>query len=240
MENDAQAYLAPLIKAFKEAANEKQAARMRAYLRNHFAFLGIKKPERAALQKTFVQQNGKPAYEDIPQIAEALWELPEREFQYVALDFLTPYMKKPEGHALALYRRLIETKSWWDTVDLLASKGVGQYFLNYPEYYREKMVRWINDDNLWVRRSALLFQLKFKARTDTGLLTKLIEKTAHEKEFFIQKAIGWILREFSKTAPVWVQNFVATHELAPLSKREALKWLKKSQSGLKNDTLAPS
>lgn len=219
-------YLQPLTNAFYNNRNKEQAVRMSAYLRNHFAFLGLKKPERATLQKQFFKYHGWPSHNHIPGVVDHLWQMQEREFQYVALDILETYTKAPSVEALEFYRKLITQKSWWDTVDMLAPKAVGNYFLVYPEDYEMQAHCWINDPNRWIRRSALLFQLKYKEKTDKDLLASLIKKCIHSNEFFIQKAMGWILREYSKENPEWVKQFVASNQLPSLSKREALKWLK--------------
>jgi 3-methyladenine DNA glycosylase AlkD len=125
-----------------------------------------------------------------------------------------------------LLERLITTKSWWDTIDGLASHAIGELFLRYPDARDGTVARWRSSDNFWLRRTTLLFQLGYKDKTDEALLFSLIEENLDSKEFFIQKAIGWILREYSKTAPNVVQDYVAKTALAPLSEREALKWMK--------------
>jgi 3-methyladenine DNA glycosylase AlkD len=122
---------------------------------------------------------------------------------------------------------LITTKSWWDTVDAIANHNVGQLLRQYPDSRDRTLTPWRQSENIWLRRTAILFQLSYKTATDADLLFAIATENRESSEFFIQKAIGWALREYSKTAPDAVQTFVATAELAPLSQREALKWLKK-------------
>ena len=125
---------------------------------------------------------------------------------------------------------MIVNKPWWDTVDWVASHHAGTYFKMFPHLIREKTGAWMNSENIWLQRSALLFQLKYKRHTDEKLLFDYILKLKDSKEFFIRKAIGWALREYSKTAPESVVHFVETTELSGLSRREALKWLKRKKT----------
>jgi len=124
---------------------------------------------------------------------------------------------------------MITTKSWWDTVDFIAAKLVGDYFKKYPNQIGKYIQKWINSDNMWLQRTAILFQLKYKNQLDPKLLKYIIQSQLGSNEFFINKAIGWVLREYSKTNPTWVFNFVNTNEkgLSNLSKTEALRLMKK-------------
>lgn len=152
--------------------------------------------------------------------------MPEREYQYVALAFLGKFQKHLTPDCLPLLEYLITTKSWWDTVDSLASHNVGSLLKQYPSSREALINQWRHQDNFWLRRTTLLFQLGYKTDTDERLLFSLVEENQDSLEFFIQKAIGWALREYSKTAPEAVQSFVFRTALASLSQREALKWLK--------------
>ncbi|HMP98599.1 MAG TPA: DNA alkylation repair protein, partial [Cyclobacteriaceae bacterium] len=117
-------------------------------------------------------------------------------------------------------------KSWWDTVDLIAAKMAGNYFRIYPEQKNKYIKKWRNSKNIWLIRSAILFQLKYKTETDFNLLSDIILQHQDSNEFFIQKAIGWVLREYAYTDAAKVKKLVQTHKLKPLSMREALKHLK--------------
>jgi 3-methyladenine DNA glycosylase AlkD len=196
---------------------------MEAYMKHHFPFLGIKTPERTAITRSFLGEHGVPKGIELVQAAEELWALPEREYQYVAQGLLEKHVKKAEPDHIELLEQLIITKSWWDTVDLIASKLVGGHFTRFPEMIVPYTERWIASDNLWLRRTAILFQLSYKTRTDEELLFRYIEYCAEEKEFFIRKSIGWALREYAKTNADAVRRFAANTELSPLSRREALK-----------------
>ena len=126
---------------------------------------------------------------------------------------------------IQLFEKLIVEKSWWDTVDYLANHIIGPWFKKYPESIPAITSRWNKSKNIWLQRSSLLFQLKYKKETDTALLKSYILNLVGSKEFFVKKAIGWVLREYSKTNGDYVRKFVKDHPLQPLSAKEALKWL---------------
>ena len=120
---------------------------------------------------------------------------------------------------------MVTHNSWWDTVDIIAVKLIGEYFKKYPEEIKPAVKRWLDSRNIWLQRCAILFQLHYKKAIDTEMLTQVIHSLLGSKEFFINKAIGWILREYGKTNPEWVLDFVDKTELHPLSKREAIRRL---------------
>jgi 3-methyladenine DNA glycosylase AlkD len=186
----------------------------------------LKSPVRRALQQQFFKANGMPEVNDIENIINELWNKPEREYQYFAMDLLVKMKNKLPIETIKLYEKLIITKSWWDTVDLIAAKLIGNHINRFRE--TESLTeKWSTHENMWLRRSALLYQLKYKSNTDTHLLSKYINQNLGSKEFFINKAIGWVLREYSKTNPQYVIDFVNNHPtLSNLSKREALKRMK--------------
>ena len=219
-------YLIPLQTSFEQNADPTKAEPMQKYMRDKFQYLGIKAPERKALMKEFFHENGLPPLEEVEMISKDLWALPQREYQYSAMTILERLKKKLTAEFITLLEYLIVTKSWWDTVDGLASHEVGTLFANYPATKDEYIAKWRTSDNMWLRRTTLLFQLKYKGKTDADLLFALINENLDSDEFFIQKAIGWALREYSKVADTAVIDYVQTTNLAPLSEREALKWLK--------------
>jgi 3-methyladenine DNA glycosylase AlkD len=152
--------------------------------------------------------------------------MPEREYKYFAMELMVK-MKKKAGHdAIHFYEGLLTRGSWWDTIDLIAPSLVGYHLRQFPEERQGYVDKWIHSGNMWLQRSSILFQLKYKKETDTRLLTDIILRLNYSKEFFIRKAIGWSLREYSKTDPAFVKKFVAEHELSGLSRREALKRIK--------------
>lgn len=210
---------------FEEHRNPDQAEPMEKYMKDHFPFLGIKTPERKALTKSIFQQSGMLKEPFNEEFVEGLWNLPEREYQYVALDYITRFMKQLEKEHITLMEKLITTKSWWDTVDMLAQHPVGRIASEWKEIIPNEIEGWAIHDNMWLRRTAILFQLKYKEATDEELLYRFILANADSKEFFIQKAIGWALREYSKTNHDSVKLFISTHTLANLSVREGSKYI---------------
>jgi 3-methyladenine DNA glycosylase AlkD len=209
---------------FNAHANAAQAVQMSAYMRNQFAYLGIPTPLRRTLAKEFLASEKKKADIDWDFI-NICWGKEEREFQYLALDYLI--LKKPlltPGDVPHL-KKLALDKSWWDTIDGL-DRMVGGIALKYPEV-NEILLQWSVDHNFWLRRIAIDHQLDRKDKTDTVLLEQIIKNNFGQTEFFINKAIGWSLREYSKVNPDWVRNFVSRYknELAPLSIREASKYI---------------
>ncbi len=206
-----------------ENANAENAAQMKAYMRNQYDFFGIKAPAQVQIRREFLQNQGLPEISHLSKLIPDLWEQPEREFQHFAMALLEKYSKKSDAGFIEILEWIIVTKSWWDTVDFIAANLVGTHFKRFPELIPVYTEKWMNSGNFWLQRSALLFQLKYKNQTDLKLLFGFIEKLSGSREFFIRKAIGWTLREYSKTDPDVVIQFVETHQLQPLSQKEALK-----------------
>lgn len=217
-------YVRALKELFESHADPVSAAPMKKYMRDQFEYLGIKTPLRAALQKEFIQANSLPPLNELDAIVRGLWSLPEREFQYTATSLLGKLERSLEPGFISTVEYLILTKSWWDTVDTLAGNTVGTMFKTFPQVKKKYLAKWRKSDNFWLRRTTLLFQLGYKDETDFDLLCDLIHENLGSEEFFINKAIGWALRQYAWTEPGKVRKFVkATKELNPLSKREALK-----------------
>ena len=219
--------LQPLINSFEKHASPEKAGQMRAYMRDQFDYLGVPTPLRRELTKSYYAEHGYPQPSRVEAIVEECWQMPFREYKYFAMELMAK-MKKEAGHdAIHLYERLITDQSWWDTIDLIAPTLVGYHLQQYPEERIDYINKWVGSGNIWLQRSSILFQLKYKTGMDTRLLTSIILKLKDSKEFFIRKAIGWVLREYSKTDPGFVVRFVQSHELSGLSHREALKWLER-------------
>lgn len=216
-------YAVPLQILFLKNAHPGNSTPMKRYMKDKFEFFGIKSVERKELTRKFLASHGLPAEEDYVQIIRELWDLPQRELQYAALDILERLLKKRISVEIEFLEYLIVTKSWWDTVDWLATRVVGVRLKQNPELITQTYTCWMESGNIWLQRVCIIFQLKYKRETDVQLLFTTIQALSGSKEFFIRKAIGWALREYSKTDPVAVQKFVDENELAPLSRREALK-----------------
>jgi len=164
-----------------------------------------------------------PPKNDLEQIIKALWLKPEREYQYFAQELAQKYAKQIEKKDIELLEFMITNKSWWDTVDMIAVKLVGEYLKEYPGHRNKIIAKWIISGNKWLQRTAILFQLQYKKDMDTELLSVIIDKLKSTDEFFINKAIGWILRQYCRTNPEWVIEYVENTELDKLSKKEAVR-----------------
>jgi len=211
---------------FEQNADPTQAPAMKKYMRDQFEYLGIKTPKSKALQKEFFAKYGLPDTAELETVLRGLWALPQREYQYVAVGLLGRFAKKLPPEFIVTIEYLITTKSWWDTVDSIAGGTVGIHFKRHPAVRKKYLARWRRSNDFWLRRTALLFQLNYKAETDFDLLCDLIRENLGSKEFFINKAIGWSLRQYARTDPNAVRKFVKeTKELHPLSRREAMKHL---------------
>ena len=210
---------------FTSAADSARAQAQAAYMKHKFQFFGISKPERAQLEKEFFKSCPITSHDELKQILTILWNKPQREFQYTACELAQKHHKLWTPDFFEVFESMIRTHSWWDSVDTIASNMVGKLLLKYPEL-QNSMDAWIDDDNFWIQRTALLFQLRYKEKTDEQKLFGYCKKRAHEKEFFIRKAIGWALREYSKTNPKSVKEFLVNHkdQLSPLSYKEANKY----------------
>ena len=194
-----------LTRLFKENAHDENATQMAQYMKGHFLFFGIKSTLRREIQREW-------------------W----KGHQYVGLDLGKQYKEYFIPASILFIQQLITTKSWWDTVDSIANHMAGTIVFNYPEAALI-MDEWIDHENMWIRRTAILHQLNFKDRTDLKRLFDYCKKRMNESDFFIRKAIGWALRQYSYVDAHAVIQFVKTYisELSPLSKVEALKALKR-------------
>ncbi|MCT0050595.1 DNA alkylation repair protein [Lactococcus lactis] len=229
-----------IIEEFRQYKNEENAEKQAAYLRHQFEFIGLKTPERRLLAKDFLKEKKGDKQIDWELVFE-FWNLPEREFQYLALDYLHQMKKGLIFDDMEKIKKLTVSKSWWDTVDAL-DELVGHLLLTGRKQATENdsiayeqvktlVKEWAQAENFWIRRIAIDCQLSFKNQTDLELLSYNIEKnllgSSFADEFFIMKAIGWALRDLAKTNSAWVIKFIEEHEnkMAKLSIREASKHL---------------
>lgn len=206
--------------AFIGSANPEVALPMAAYMKNKFEFFGIKSQLRRALLQEVIRKTGRP--KNVGGLALQFWRHPCREMQYAAIDILRIDKHYRNHGALDVYEELITSKSWWDTADILATRMVGGHVSFHP-HEKERVQRWIYHEDMWLNRSAIIYQLHYGILTDTAFLTESILAHAGSREFFHQKAIGWALRQYSLKNPAWVNQFTKTHVLPALSLREALR-----------------
>lgn len=215
-----------LSNAFGPAADADRAAGARSYMRGQFEFYGIAAPGQRAIWRDATSDLPPPNERELVRVANTCWAEPQREWQYFACGYLRRHAPGKSSRLLPAVGKLIRTKSWWDTVDSLAAHTVGTIVAEHPEI-ASTMDEWSRSSDIWIARTAILHQLGYKSRTDSDRLFAYCLARAGDKEFFIRKAIGWALREYSKTNERAVRAFVHEHEdtLAPLSRVEALKWL---------------
>jgi len=208
-------------------ADPDTAVKMAAYMKDRFPFYGVKAPLRKEILRPIWKQQPAAIKENILELSSKLWEKDQRECQMIAMELMGKCKKSYGPEELPHLEKLITTKSWWDTVDFLASTMVGQALSKDTVLARETAIRYMNSDNMWLQRTALIFQLKYKGQIDEALLYQLIPMTFGSKEFFINKASGWALRQHSKFNPASVRAFISDHRdsMSNLSLREGSKYL---------------
>lgn len=218
-------YLEPLKKSYSQHADKARAAAMAKYMKDRFQYYGIPSPLRKELDRAFLQEYGKPELNKLNTIIKDGYTSPQRELQYFTIELTRKLVKQLPEDFIKTAHFMLVTRSWWDTVDAVAADIVGTLVMKYD--LAEKMDEWIDDENMWLQRTAILHQLRYKKQTDEKRLFAYCRKHAAQKEFFIRKAIGWALREYSKTNPVAVKKFVKETPLTNFSKKEALKWVER-------------
>lgn len=221
-----------------EVADSDVAAEMASYMYGRrfqamnreaagLPFWGVKKPARTPILKEACRQFPAESAHEYRSNVAALWALPHREERYLAIGYAIRFPKYIEGDSLALYERMVTDGGWWDFVDAIAVDLIGHVVRTDRDDMGDRLDCWIESETMWLRRTGLLSQLKHKSDTDARMLFDFCQRRAHETEFFIRKAIGWALREYSKTDRDAVKLFVDAHrsELSGLSIREATKHL---------------
>jgi 3-methyladenine DNA glycosylase AlkD len=218
--------VAEVRKALDAMAVPEDAEPMAAYMKNQFPFLGVKTPARRAAVRPVMKGAKEWSNRDLLGVAQQLMAQPEREFSFVAADLLRKWSATLGSGDLVAVRALIETKSWWDTVDALAVHVVGA-IVRGDRGLQSEMDLWIEDQDMWVARTAILHQLMWKEETDADRLFRYCDLRAADTEFFIRKALGWALRQYARTDPEAVRSYVETNQdrLSGLTKREAMRWI---------------
>lgn len=211
--------------ALAARADSSKAAGMQAYMKTDMPFYGVQKAGRTEVLRRLVADYPPADRQEYESLVLGLWALPHREEKYLALGVARAQQRFIVPASLPLYRRLITDGAWWDFVDEIATKLVRHLVTVYPREIWPEVDRWVDDDDMWLRRSAVLSQVGAKGDTDTERLFRFCLRLAHEKEFFIRKAIGWALRDHAWHDPEAVAAFIREHGkvLSPLSHREATK-----------------
>jgi 3-methyladenine DNA glycosylase AlkD len=211
---------------FEQARDPERAVGMAAYMRGRFPFLGLTSAVRRARARTALAGLPKPAGPELRDVALACWSLPEREYQQFACDYLTAHVTVAGPDLLDTVAELVTTKSWWDTVDPLATNVTAGLVRRHPAL-TARMDEWAGAGDMWLVRTAILHQLHYREATDTDRLFGYCARQAAHRDFFVRKAIGWALRQYARTDPGAVRAFLNDHAgvLSPLSVREASKHL---------------
>lgn len=217
-------FIENLTNLYSKHANAENATHMKDYMRGQFEYYGIKTKERRTLIKQALELNKEEVTTNVRELSFQLYKLPQREFHLTAIEIFDKYLRKKYLESdIDLIERLITENSWWDTVDFIAKWILGNYLNLYPNMVETTITRFSNVDNIWLNRSTIIFQLGYKHNTNEKLLFKQCIAHKDSNEFFIQKAIGWALREYGKTNPQSVLNFVNSTNLKPLSHKEAIR-----------------
>jgi 3-methyladenine DNA glycosylase AlkD len=220
-------FITNLEKDFQQNANRALAIPMENYMKNKFNYFGIKTEDRRAILKTNWDNHKDEIKTHFRSIAWELFQKNEREFHQCAIDILVKEIKKKYViEDIQLIEKFLITNSWWDSVDTIAKYIVGGYLQQFSEETFKVIERFSNSDTMWLNRTAIIFQLSYKEKTNFDLLKAECEKHKESKEFFIQKAIGWALRDYSRFNPNGVKEYVNSTNLKPLSQREALRNIK--------------
>jgi 3-methyladenine DNA glycosylase AlkD len=215
---------------FSKAADPVRAEGQMRYMRNRFAYYGLKAPEWVAILKDIFKEHGMYDGKELRTFAKLCFQEEYHEMFYAGLQMIEKQIKKQPAGFIDFLEKAIIAGDWWDTVDWI-NKLVGIHFLRFPELQDKYCRKWITGDNIWLQRIAILHQLLYREKTDTKLLTEMILHRRDSTEFFVQKGSGWVLREYSKTDPSWVKNFIKGNpDLPKLTVREGLKWLRKVEA----------
>ncbi len=217
-------YLTKIKKIYAANADATIAKGAKAYLLNQFEFYGIKTPLRRKICKEFYKAHPVKDHNELSSIIKDCFAAPQREIHYFAIELLGYHHKLWSKKTIPLIEWMVTHQSWWDSVDSTNSFVISKFFMKFPETIEITTSKWNNSSNKWLQRMSLLFQLTYKKKTNTTLLTQYIKNCQLEEDFFIRKAIGWSLRAYAYTDAKWVVQFIKAHpQLSNLSKREALK-----------------
>ncbi|MCO4820929.1 MAG: DNA alkylation repair protein [Flavobacteriaceae bacterium] len=217
-------FINALSERMQNQGNLENALAMKNYLRGQFEFYGIKSKPRREILKEVAAQYQNEIENNIRSIAIELMQQPQRELHHCGIELFEKYLRRSYvKNDITIITALVTNKSWWDTVDYIAKQILGKYLTIYPSQIETVIAEYSDSKNMWLNRSSILFQLGYKKKTDSALLYAQCLRFSHSDEFFIKKAIGWSLREYGKSNPQSVLNFVNLSTLKPLSHKEALR-----------------
>ena len=191
-------YVKTLLDEMAERSNPERAKKMKAYMRDQFAFFGIMATERKKIAQPYFLKAGRPSIDELSDVILTLWEVEQREVQQLAMELVDKFKKELKVEHFELLEKMITQKSWWDTVDYIAATLVGNLVKRFPKEGYRYIEKWRYSGNMWLLRTCIIFQLKYKDEVDESLLFSLIKENNTDNEFFIRKAIGWSLRQYGK------------------------------------------
>lgn len=221
-------FINELEKEFLTFANAEKSAAMERYMKNNFLFFGIPMTQRRLILKSVSAKYTTSIKTNTRAIVEKLYEKPQREFHYCAIELLIQHCsKKLVVEDFLIIEKLLLTHSWWDSVDIISKYMLGRYLTQFPEQRYTVLDKFSQASNLWLNRSTIIYQLEYKEHTNFTILKSQCDFFKTNQEFFIKKAIGWALREYSKYNPNEVLHYVSNSDLQPLSKKEALRNIEK-------------
>ena len=223
-------YVEQVKECYYKNGSSLKAIPMKHYMRDQFEYVGIQTPLRRKISKPFLKKDKLPLISELESIIREFWMLEGREFQYFAQELAMKYIKVIPKDFISTYEFMIVTKSWWDTIDIIAKKLIGPYMIRFPEERELLLEKWLSSENIWLQRTCLLFQLGYKQNTDADRLFQIIERLKTIDEFFIQKAIGWALREYSKVNSAVVCDYINRTELSILAFTEGMKVIKRQKN----------
>lgn len=207
-------FIEDLQKHFMLVKNDEDALRMEQYMKYNFKFLGVKAHLRTQIVKYLYPDHVEEIRANLIDLVYELYDMQEREYQYVALELIKKNLDLLyKIEYVPFLRKLTELKPWWDTIDIFAKDILGKYLLKFPEMTDTLVNLMINSDNKWKVRSALLFQIHYKEKTNGELLFKVVRKFQHHPEQFVQNAINWSLNEYKKYNEVEVSKFIKKYNI---------------------------
>lgn len=211
-----------ILLALRAISNEEEAKSMSKTVREQFDFLGVKVIARREATYPIFDKNPPKDGDELALRVTDMWGQPYREIQYAACDYLFRHKHLLGGQHLNFLKHLIKTRSWKDTVDVVSTSVLGDLVWRFP-VLRAKIAAWIRDPNIWIRRSAILFQIQYRDRTDWEMLRDFCAHCAQDEDYYIRNSIGRALAEYARINPMEVRKFVLNTPFAPTTAQEVLK-----------------
>jgi 3-methyladenine DNA glycosylase AlkD len=218
--------------ALRTEGTPGRAEHEKAYLKSELEHYGTGVPAIRSVAKAIAAQYPELSHDDLVVLVEALWVAPVHERRMVAVELLDIYHTLLRGEDVILLERLLRGSRTWAIVDPLAALVIGRLAERHPEL-GAVLDRWASDQDFWVRRAALLPLLGplRRGRGDFERFSRYADAMLEDKEFFVRKAIGWVLRETAKKRPdlVYMWLLPRAARASGVTIREAVKPLSEPQ-----------